>query len=175
MACPTQIDSLKYTLVFFIWTTIKLSSNIVALTKLGFDDNFLALSLLSIKNTFCLFLIFSIVLPKTGISPIYEELNQRIKELDATEKSYEITDKTKEIQDRIDYLFSIIDTLNITKEEEDIVFISESLKNNNENIIWLYESKQADILFSEFDDINTNLNDLLDLENWVITKKIKIS
>ena len=46
---------------------------------------------------------------KNGISPIYEELNQRIKELDATEKSYEITDKTKEIQDRIDYLFSIIE------------------------------------------------------------------
>ena len=112
---------------------------------------------------------------KNGISPIYEELNQRIKELDATEKSYEITDKTKEIQDRIDYLFSIIDTLNITKEEEDIVFISESLKNNNENIIWLYESKEADILFSEFDDINANLNDLLDLETELSQKKLRLA
>jgi len=64
---------------------------------------------------------------KNGISPIYEELNQRIKELDESEKSYEITDKTEEIQERIDYLFSIIDTLDISEEESAVVDLNTNI------------------------------------------------
>ena len=113
---------------------------------------------------------------KNGISPIYEELNQRIKELDESEKSYEITDKTEEIQERIDYLFWVIDKLDISEEESSVVNLSNNIKFENNDIINIVNSKiNNNEILNEYSDNITKVNEVLLLEKELSQKKLQLA
>ncbi|MCP4523052.1 MAG: hypothetical protein GY828_02425, partial [Candidatus Gracilibacteria bacterium] len=101
---------------------------------------------------------------KNAINPIYEELNQRIQELNEAEKSFEITDKVDEIKERITYLFSAIDTLDIKDEETALLRLNANINTKNDLIIQTIGDQSSGIL-TEYQ------NKILAIESIIVSEK----